>query len=535
MILRKPYAFFIKYFKLLHTIIAVFVAFLLYRSFTLYNFFRVYVDDYSTALNDMAPRSLLNIYSFLMVLGVIILIIVLLSVMIYKNKPKKLYIYSLIVYVAVIVLYGITQPVLRDISASLLDMRFASALRDFFMIALILQAVSFVLYIVRATGFDIKQFDFGTDLQKLDIDEKDSEEIEVALEFDKNKVNRQIRYNFRQLKYIYGEHKLVINTAVVILLILIGFNIYFNISIYTAYYDQGESFSASGVVMNIKDTYLTQEDPLGNKLTDNMVVVVKMDIKKQGGVNKTLNTGLATLRIGNNSYGQNNDYAKELYDLGTPYTNQELGVEFQNYILAFVVPKEEANKKMMLKFNDDVSYVKGEIGAKDIMVNLDPISLSGSKDVKAVNLKEMLSLEDSILGNSSLTINSFEINDTFKINYKFAYGTDKYVDSIEYLTPTATGTYFKTLMKINADFNLDKNVNISSVTTFADFLNSFATINYKLNGVWTSQKINTQNIKPRVNQSSSSYYVEVPRDVKNATEINFSLKIRNNVYKYILK
>ena len=321
----------------------------------------------------------------------------------------------------------------------------------------------------------------------------------------------------------------------VILLILIGFNIYFNISIYTAYYDQGESFSASGVVMNIKDTYLTQEDPLGNKLTDNMVVVVKMDIKKQGGVNKTLNTGLATLRIGNNSYGQNNDYAKELYDLGTPYTNQELGVEFQNYILAFVVPKEEANKKMVLKFNDDVSYVKGEIGAKDIMVNLDPISLSGSKDVKAVSLKETLSLEDSILGNSSLTINSFEINDTFKINYKFAYGTDKYVDSSEYLTPTATGTYFKTLMKINADFNLDKNVNISSLKTFADFLNSFATINYKLNGVWTSQKINTQNIKPRVNQSSSSYYVEVPRDVKNATEINFSLKIRNNVYKYILK
>ena len=434
----------------------------------------------------------------------------------------------------VIVLYGITQPVLRDISASLLDMRFASALRDFFMIALILQAVSFVLYIVRATGFDIKQFDFGTDLQKLDIDEKDSEEIEVALEFDKNKVNRQIRYNFRQLKYIYGEHKLVINTAMVILLILIGFNIYFNISIYTAYYDQGESFSASGVVMNIKDTYLTQEDPLGNKLTDNMVVVVKMDIKKQGGVNKTLNTGLATLRIGNNSYGQNNDYAKELYDLGTPYTNQELGVEFQNYILAFVVPKEEANKKMVLKFNDDVSYVKGEIGAKDIMVNLDPINLSGSKDVKTVNLKETLSLEDSILGNSSLTINSFEVGSKFKFDYKYCYKDNKCINSSEYVVPTATGNYFKTLMKLDVNFNVDKNLNLKEVNDFRSFVNTFATINYKIDGVWFTKKINSQQIKLQT-AITEFQFIEVPLETSQASEIYFTFNVRDKIYKYVLK
>ena len=171
MILRKPYAFFIKYFKLLHAIIAVLVAFLLYRSFTLYNFFRAYVTDYSSALNDLSPRSLLNMYSFIILLGIIILVIILLSVMIYKKKPKSLYIYSLIVYIFVMVLYGITYPVLRDISASIMDIRFSSALRDFFLIAVVLQAVSLILYIVRATGFDIKQFDFVSDLQKLDINE----------------------------------------------------------------------------------------------------------------------------------------------------------------------------------------------------------------------------------------------------------------------------------------------------------------------------------------------------------------------------
>ena len=323
MILRKPYAFFIKYFKLLHAIIAVLVAFLLYRSFTLYNFFRAYVVDYSSALNELSPRTLLNMYSFIILLGIIILVIILLSVMIYKKKPKALYIYSLIVYILVMVLYWVTFPVLRDISASILDIRFSSALRDFFLIAVVLQAVSLILYIVRATGFDIKQFDFGSDLQKLDINEKDSEEIEVALEFDKNKVNRQVRYKIRQLKYIYIENKFLINTVGIILVVVLAFTIYLNIGVYTASYNQGSSFSASGVVMNIRDSYLTQTDPYGNQLTDDMIVAVKMDIKKDS-LNKTLNTGLATLRIGDVSYGQNNNYAKELYDLGTAYVNQQL-------------------------------------------------------------------------------------------------------------------------------------------------------------------------------------------------------------------
>lgn len=535
MILRKPYAFFIKYFKLLHAIIAVVIAFLLYRSFTLYNFFRSYVIDYSSALNDLSPKTLLNMYSFGLCLLVIILIIILLSVMIYKKKPKSLYIYSLLVYIGVMVLYGVTYPTLRDISVSILDVRFSSALRDFFLIAAVLQFVSLIWYIVRATGFDIKQFDFGTDLQQLDIDEKDSEEIEVALEFDQNRVNRQVRYKFRQLKYVYGENKFLINTVGIILLIVLSFVVYLNISVYTASYKQGSSFSASGVTINVKNTYLTQKDSSGNKLTDDMMVIVKMDIKKDYGVNKTLNTGLTTLRIGNSSYGQNNNYAKELYDLGTAYAGQELNDEFQSYILAFVVSGEDANKKMTLKFNDDVSYVKGEIGAKNIMVDLKPVNLDDTKGSSSSKLGEELNFDDSVLESSSLKIDSYEINDKFKLNYNYCYGTNKCMASSEYVTATATGSYLKALMKITGDFNIDKNVNDTQLTTFPAFLNTFASINYKVNDTWVTKKINTQVIKPKVSKDNSSYYIEVPSEAKNASEIYLTFNIRGFTYKYVLK
>lgn len=534
MILRKPYAFFIKYFKLFHAVMAVLVAFLLYRSFTLYNFFRAYVTDYSSALNDFSPRSLLTMYSFIMILTVIILTVILLAVMIYKKKPKGLYIYSLIVYTLTIVLYGFVSPILRDISASILDIRLSSALRDFFMIAMAVQFVSLILFIVRATGFDIKQFDFGSDLQKLDIDEKDSEEIEVALEFDKNKVHRQVRYKLRQLKYVYGENKFLMNTIGIIILIILGFTIYFNIGIYTASYNQGDSFSASGVTLNIRDVYLTNENPLGEVISNNDVVVIRFDVKKNYGTNEVLNTGLMSLRAGDNSYGQNNNYAKELYDLGIPYTGQTLTDEFKSYILAFPISEEDSKEKLTLKFNDNVSYVKGELGAKDILVDLSPIALSNNKEVLEGKLGEEINFDDSILGSASLKINSYEINDKFKLDYKYCYNTDKCTDSSEYVTPTATGSYLKLLMKINCEFSIDKNINNSQITTLDSFLNTFATISYKIDENWVTKKFNTQSIKPKVSKTSD-YFIEVPQEIRNASEIYLNFNIRGYNYKYILK
>ena len=32
--------------------------------------------------------------------------------------------------------------------------------------------------------------------------------------------------------------------------------------------------------MSVRDTYLTQNDPSGNKITDDTIVVIKFDIKK---------------------------------------------------------------------------------------------------------------------------------------------------------------------------------------------------------------------------------------------------------------
>ena len=220
--------------------------------------------------------------------------------------------------------------------------------------------------------------------------------------------------------------------------------------------------------------------------------------------------------------------------MGTSYVNQKLTNEFKTYILAFVIPKEDADKKMVLKLNDDVSYVKGEVGAKNIFVNLKPIDLDDKGKTVENKLGELQSYDESILGNTSLEIDNYEISDKFKVDYKYCYATDKCIDSYEYLTPTATGNYFKSLMKVNGKFSIDSNVNSNQITNLNTFLNTFATLNYKIDDLWKSRRLYTQNIKPKIGKDSN-IYIEIPYEIKDAKEIYLSFNIRNYIYKYVLK
>ncbi len=186
MILRKPYAFFIKSFKIIHLIMALLIAVLIYHTSVLFSFFNAYLADYSTTTANFVLGDIINIYSFLNALIVIIATLIVMSVMFVKKKPKILYIYNLALYIGVIVFFIISYNILKDINTSILDIRISKAIRDVSIVFIVLEALSFILLLIRATGFDVKKFDFGTDIQALEISEKDSEEVEVAIEFDKN-------------------------------------------------------------------------------------------------------------------------------------------------------------------------------------------------------------------------------------------------------------------------------------------------------------------------------------------------------------
>lgn len=536
MIFRKPYAFFIKYFRLINLIMAAFMAVLIYRSFKVGNYINDYISDYVSATDGFVLSNYINFYVFLLTLLVVVLTIVVMSVMIVKDKPKKLYIFNLFVYIALIVIYGLDYSILSTIRDNILDVRVSKAIRDVTFIALGMQVISFLATLVRATGFDIKGFDFGKDLQQLEIDVKDNEEFEVAVNFDQNKVKRGIRGKLRITKYFYVEHKFIINLTVGIAAIVIAFIVFMFKIIYTDTHGENKIFTASMLQFNVTSSYVTKADQNGDEIVpdDKALVVVKLDVRKLTEDKKSLNTGLTTLRIGNRSYGRTNDYNESLSDIGVPYVNQRLSTEFTNYILIFEIPTEQMNRPMKLKINDSVSYIRGEIGAKNIFVNLKPLNLIEKNKTQNYNLKDTVIFTGSILGNSELSIDEYSVANKFKVEYNFCSKKDKCVTSYEYVTPTASGAYFKTLLRLDGEFDEDEDAGLDNLDDLYYFLNEFGSVHYQVDGTWYDHKINSKLVKPKIGKDGN-YYIEVNKNVEKASSIYLKFDVRNFSYKYVLK
>ena len=526
MILRKPYAFFIKKFKVIHAILAVLISFVLYRFITLYNFFRLYSIDYRGVLGDFSVTRYIGSFSLVFIIFILLLTILLLSVLFYKKKPLNLYVYNLLLYVFVLIVFFFCHRNLGQIDRSILDVRVSKALRDFCFIAVIFQVISLIFVIVRTIGFDIKKFDFSSDLQELDISDEDSEEIEVALDFDINNVISSFRKNIRNFKYFYFEHRFLINIIALIIIVFSGLIIYYYASAFSTSVGEGKSFSAGGSTINVTDTYIVDSDSFGNRIVsnDSAVVLIKFQIK---GYSKIFNIGGVTLRIGEFSYAHDNDLAKKIDDLGVPYSNEKLTSEFKSYILAFEIPSSLDDKAMKLKFNNGSIFTGGKIVSKYCYVNLNKKDLRKSDGKYNSKLGKSINFNDSILGVSNLKINSYEINDNFKLSYNYCYSKGKCYESFEYLTPSTSGSYFKSLMKIDGEFNLND-------FSVYDFFNTYGYINYKIGDDWYKSRIQSSTVKPK-KAKSEDLYIEVPLDSKDSSSLYFTFEIRNKSYKYALK
>ena len=92
MILRKPYAFFIKHFKLLHLIMTIMIGYLIYRSILVLNFLNSYITEVPIVVGTELTSDLFHTLMFFLPFLIIVSSIVILSVMYVKKKPLFLYI-----------------------------------------------------------------------------------------------------------------------------------------------------------------------------------------------------------------------------------------------------------------------------------------------------------------------------------------------------------------------------------------------------------------------------------------------------------
>ena len=205
MIIKKPYAFMIKHFRLIHVILSLLMVFLISKTSSIVSFFNEYVKNGYYTLNS---GSYINFYMFISIILIIVISAFVYLLMKWKNKSRNLYIFTIGFYFVLFILFIIYFNVFSNISLNQINVRGIRAYRDIIIIAYVPQYILLAFHVIRAVGFDIKKFDFKKDLEELDIAEEDQEEIEVTLGSNAYKYKRTIRKMLREFKYYVLENKL---------------------------------------------------------------------------------------------------------------------------------------------------------------------------------------------------------------------------------------------------------------------------------------------------------------------------------------
>ena len=136
MILRKPYAFLIKHFKLIHLIITGILVFLTYQNREVYLFLKKCIENGGNRFDALSYIDYsIYIYIFI-VLGLFFIVFWLLK---YKDKPRLLYVFSIIYYVALGIFMFVTFSYLTDMINNVINPKTVRLYRDIMSIAMLFQ------------------------------------------------------------------------------------------------------------------------------------------------------------------------------------------------------------------------------------------------------------------------------------------------------------------------------------------------------------------------------------------------------------
>lgn len=337
MILRRPYAFFIKHFRLIHLI--MFGLFLnnIIKANNILNFFKDYIT-YNGNI-EVVSTNYINYYIFISAILIIVASIIIYYLMKYKNKPKIFYIYTIILSIisSIIFIYLYRNiKVLETIPVSGREIRL---FRDIARINFWSLTIFSLPVLVRGLGFDIKKFNFSRDLKELNLSEEDKEEVELTSQIDANSLKRVGRRTFRELKYYYQDNTLIINiifAIIGIILLIYPFNKY----VINRDLKEGQILSTDNFNLRVNSSFISNRNRIS---PNNSYIIVKISVL--GKINKSfLDMNKITLITNNNKYIPSEKYYNYFSDIGVGYHKEILDTKnYHDYILIFNVDNSEKN------------------------------------------------------------------------------------------------------------------------------------------------------------------------------------------------
>ena len=517
MIIRKPYAFLIKYFKVIHITLFVFMTYLLFKTRNIYIFFKDFLKTGTYTYIENIVSNYINIPMIIISIILIGILFLIYFLMKQKKKPVFYYLMAIIFYTVTFASLIFFMSVYSNLEYQSYSNQSLVIFRDLSMVLYYLNYFFIVISFVRGFGFNIKKFNFEKDIKELDITEADREEIEVSANVDYENVFNFFRKRKRYLKYYFKENSFIL--IVFLVIILLGLTAYLSIDkfIINKNYSEGELISINNLEYIINNSYLTNKDKYGNFLKDKETyyLVVDFNVLNKNLENKKIEKDLSRVKIGKNYYYSKSNYVSKFNDLGVVYKNQLLmkGVN-NNYIFVFEIGNLP-NEKIVFELYSNKNVVNGEAVIKYKNIILDTITFKET-NLCSFKLMEKINLENTYLENISFNLNDYEILDKYTYTYTKC---DKDINDGECLDYEASivPSIRKKLLKIDYAIS-DNDINIF------DYLN----VLYETNGnVYVMDYNSMKNVTPE--SIENIFLLEISDDIKFDT-ISFNFNVRGIMF-----
>ncbi len=528
MVLRKPLAFLIKHFKLIHFFLVVLCIFLIYKTSSILVFMNEYITSNIGVLNTEVANVYITPLMYLLILVMMLGSALILTILKLKDKPIKFYIFNIFAYVLVLAIFLYSYSLLETLEDRLIEIQTLELCRDLLVLSILFQNLSLIWLTIRAVGFDIKSFHFNENLDELQIEEEDSEEFEVDLEVDRHLYTRYYRKFKRFMTYMFKENKIFVILFILVFIGISCYVVYLNHGVYEEELSLNQTFRTNEFIINVENSYYTTTDYEGKTIKkDKGLVLLRINIKAGASSKKIFKTGRLSLIINKQRFAATTEYKDKFTDLGYTYLSEEISKEGTTYLVAFEIPSTLKDKKMIVKYTD----------INDLEVNIDvtPIDLTKKRNATTIFLPGEMVFEESPMRKSILTIREADFADQFKIEYNYCYDKEHCYDSYEYIKTTTGDRTTKTLLKIIGNLTIDATLNTELNSNIYKFMQYYGSIAYKTNGQTKVMTGSFKRIYPLKTENKNEYYIEVDKEVLNAEEVSLIFNVRGYIYTYRLK
>ncbi|CDF11869.1 unknown [Mycoplasma sp. CAG:776] len=536
MIIKKPYAFIIKHFRLIHLLLLIPMFYLVTQTKEIITFFSEYVaNDYTLASSTDVLSSLasnyINIFMYIAVIVIMIVLIFLTIVLQRKEKPTKFYNISIVYYLVLFILITVNFAIFKAIENDTLDPVFARLIRDLAMLIHYSQYIFIIYTGIRGIGFNIKKFDFKSDLSELEISTEDNEEIEFLIGIDSDKAKRTMRRFLRETKYYYKENKFIFIMIFIILIGVAGTLLYMNEEVYQRVYKENDNIASGYLNFKIKDSFISNLSKNGKVLNkDKYYVILELEITNRYREDHEFNYVNLELTINNKYVLPDLSIAHYFNDYGTPYSGTYIkGNTSNDYILVYEIDKNLINQDFLITVYSHYDGSVGGIGTVNHRISLDPTLIDENIISNNVSLGTNINLSNTNLGNSEFVILDYEFTRRYEYTYDYCLNSNKCIPStgIVSIDYTSDGTN-KTLLVLDYDLSLDEEIPYMNVKkSFKSVFEDYTEIIYQLNGKTYSYKVTLAN----PTSYDEKAIIKVPSEIENADRVELVLTIRNISYR----